>query len=97
MRFYDPTEGSITFNDTDIRELSVKELRQNIGFVSQEIYLFDGSIQDNICYSHQNFDYDKMLIASKKSQAHDFIEKLPQKYNTKMCVENFGGKLHKTI
>ena len=82
LRFYDVNKGKIYFGKTDIRDVSLKEIRRNIGFVSQEIYLFDGSVKENICYSHQSFDKDKMIEASKKAQAHDFILELNNGYDT---------------
>ena len=82
LRFYDVNKGGIYFGKTDIRDISLKEIRKNIGFVSQEIYLFDGSIKENICYSHQSFNENKMIEAAKKAQAHDFILELDNGYET---------------
>ena len=82
LRFYDVNKGKIYFGKTDIRDVSLKEIRRNIGFVSQEIYLFDGSVKENICYSHQSFEENKMIEASKKAQAHDFILELDNGYDT---------------
>ena len=84
LRFYDPIDGKITIDGLNIRELQLKKLRENIGFVSQEIFLFDGTIRENICYSHRRFNKHEMLLASKKSQAHEFISKMPKKYDTKI-------------
>lgn len=91
LRFYDPIKGEITIGDINIKNVKLSKLRQNIGFVSQEIFLFDGSIQENICYSHRKFNEKEMLIASKKSQAHEFISQLPNAYNTQ--VGERGQKL----
>ncbi len=82
LRFYDVNEGQISFGKTNIRDISLKEIRKNIGFVSQEIYLFDGSVKDNICYSHQNYNEHKMIESSMKAQAHDFIAELDNGYDT---------------
>ena len=82
LRFYDVNKGKIYFGKTDIRDVSLKEIRRNIGFVSQEIYLFDGSVKENICYSHQRFDEHKMIESAKKAQAHDFILELDNGYDT---------------
>ncbi|MEE2858109.1 MAG: ABC transporter ATP-binding protein [Candidatus Neomarinimicrobiota bacterium] len=82
LRFYDPTKGDIYIGDSNIRDLSIKELRQNIGFVSQETFLFDGSIKDNICYSHHLYDEKMMIKSAKIAQAHEFIDKMPLKYET---------------
>lgn len=91
LRFYDTSKGSITFGDVDIQNLPIRELRQNIGFVSQEIFLFDGTIKENICYSHQDFNEGRMKTAAEKSQAHEFINSLPQGYDT--LVGERGQKL----
>ena len=82
LRFYDPIEGVISIGDENIRNLSIKELRQNIGFVSQETFLFDGSIKDNICYSHHDYDEEMMIESAIIAQAHEFIDRLPLKYDT---------------
>ena len=82
LRFYDPIKGIITIGGKNIRDLSIKELRQNIGFVSQETFLFDGSIKDNICYSHHDYDEKMMIESANVAQAHEFIDKLPFKYDT---------------
>ena len=82
LRFYDTNKGNVYFGTTNIKDLSLKDIRRNIGFVSQEIYLFDGTIKENICYSHQNFNESKMIEAAKKAQADEFISKLDDGYNT---------------
>ena len=82
MRFYDPVEGAIYIGDKNIRDLSIKVLRQNIGFVSQETFLFEGSVKDNICYSHHKFDEERMIQSANIAQAHEFIDRLPSKYDT---------------
>ena len=84
LRFYDPIKGTISIGGKNIRDLSIKELRQNIGFVSQETFLFDGSIKDNICYSHHEYDEKMMIKAANVAQAHEFIDKLPLKYDTRI-------------
>ena len=82
LRFYDTADGEILIGGKNIKNLSIKALRQNIGFVSQETFLFDGSIKDNICYSHNEYDQNKMIQAAKIAQAHEFIDKLTLKYDT---------------
>jgi len=84
LRFYDPIKGTISIGGKNIRDLSIKELRQNIGFVSQETFLFDGSIKDNICYSHHEYDEKMMIESANVAQAHEFIDKLPLKYDTRI-------------
>ena len=84
LRFYDPIKGTISIGGKNIRNLSIKELRQNIGFVSQETFLFDGSIKDNICYSQHEYDEKMMVESANVAQAHEFIDKLPLKYDTRI-------------
>ena len=82
MRLYDPNLGSITIDGTDIRNIDPSELRNNIGVVFQETYLFSGTIFENITYAKPNADYDEVIAAAKAANAHDFITKLPDGYNT---------------
>lgn len=82
MRLYDPSIGSITIDGTDIRVISQKELRDNIGVVFQETYLFSGSIYENIAYARPNALPEDILSAARAANAHDFIMKLPDGYNT---------------
>ncbi|HZK21256.1 MAG TPA: ABC transporter ATP-binding protein [Oscillospiraceae bacterium] len=82
MRLYDPSIGSITIDGTDIRDISQKELRDNIGVVFQETYLFSGSIYENIAYARPNALPEDILSAARAANAHDFIMKLPDGYNT---------------
>ena len=91
LRFYDPQSGNIKIGNTNIKEISTDDLRKNIGFVSQEIFLIDGTIKENITYSHMDYNPTSMIDAAKKSQAHEFIEKLPNGYNT--LVGERGQKL----
>ena len=82
LRFYDPISGSINIGNHDIKNIKLKNLRENIGYVSQEIFMFDGSIKDNIAYPEIGDNTDKIMTAAKQSQSHEFIEKLPDGYNT---------------
>lgn len=82
MRLYDPNLGKITIGGVDIRDISPKELRDNIGVVFQETYLFSGTIYDNIAYARADADYDEVIAAAKAANAHEFITKLPDGYNT---------------
>ena len=91
LRFYDPKSGSIKIGNTDIKNISTSDLRKNIGFVSQEIFLIDGTIKENILYSHMGYDKKALIDAAKKSQAHEFISKLPNGYDT--LVGERGQKL----
>jgi len=82
LRLYDVKSGSIEIEGIDIKKLTLKNLRQNIGFVSQEVYLFHGSIQENIAYGMPNTTKEAIIAAAKKAQLHDFIATLPQTYHT---------------
>jgi len=82
LRLYDVKSGSIEIEGIDIKKLTLKNLRQNIGFVSQEVYLFHGSIQENIAYGMPNTTKEAIIAAAKKAQLHDFIATLPQTYDT---------------
>jgi subfamily B ATP-binding cassette protein MsbA len=81
-RFYDIMGGAITIDGIDIRDVSLADLRQQIALVSQEISLFDRSIADNIAYSEKAFSMDEIVDAAKRAAAHEFIEKLPDGYQT---------------
>ena len=82
MRLYDPNIGKITIGGVDIRSIPPKELRDNIGVVFQETYLFSGTIYENIAYARADADYDEVIAAAKAANAHEFITKLPDGYNT---------------
>lgn len=82
MRLYDPVSGSITIDGTDLREFEQSVLRDNIGVVFQETYLFSGSVYDNIAYARQNASLEEVIAAAKAANAHEFIIKLPDGYNT---------------
>ena len=81
-RFYDVTEGRVTIDGNDVRKLTLESLRSQIGLVSQDVYLFGGSIKDNIAYGKPNATMDEILDAAKKANIHDFIMELPDKYDT---------------
>lgn len=82
MRLYDPSFGSIMIDGTDIRDIEQEELRNNIGVVFQETYLFSGSIYDNIAYARPNASPEEVLMAAKAANVHDFVMNLPDGYNT---------------
>jgi len=91
LRLYDVTGGSVLIDGTDIRELSQKSLRSQIGVVLQETFLFDGSVLENICYAKPSATFEEVIRAAKIANAHDFITKLPDGYNTR--VGNKGYQL----
>ena len=81
-RFYDVTEGRATIDGNDVRKLTLESLRSQIGLVSQDVYLFGGSIKDNIAYGKPDATMDEIVDAAKKANIHDFIMELPDKYDT---------------
>ena len=81
-RFYDVTDGRVTIDGNDVRKLTLESLRSQIGLVSQDVYLFGGSIKDNIAYGKPNATMDEIVDAAKKANIHDFIMELPDKYDT---------------
>jgi len=91
LRFYDPISGSVKINNINIKNLTLQELRKHIGFVSQDTFLFDGTIKENIAYYDEAATLDDIVEASKKSQAHTFIENLPNGYDT--LIGERGQKL----
>ena len=81
-RFYDVTEGRVTIDGNEVRKLTLESLRSQIGLVSQDVYLFGGSIKDNIAYGKPDATMDEIVDAAKKANIHDFIMELPDKYDT---------------
>lgn len=81
-RFYDVTEGRVTIDGNDVRKLTLESLRSQIGLVSQDVYLFGGSIKDNIAYGKSDATMDEIVDAAQKANIHDFIMELPDKYDT---------------
>lgn len=81
-RFYDVTAGHITIDGKDIRGLTLKSLRSQIGTVQQDVYLFDGTIKDNIAYGKPGASDEEIIEAAKRASIHDFIMELPEQYNT---------------
>ena len=81
-RFYDVTGGRVTVDGQDIRSLTLKSLRSQIGVVQQDVYLFSGSIRDNIAYGKTDATEEEIIEAAKCANIHDFIMELPQQYET---------------
>ncbi len=82
MRLYDVEEGAILFDGVDVREMAQAELRRHIGVVPQQTQLFDGTVRDNIRYAKPKATDAEILAAARAANAHDFILKLPEGYNT---------------
>lgn len=76
------TDGSITIDGKDVRNVTLKSLRSCIGLVQQEVYLFGGTIRENIAYGKQNATDAEIIEAAKKANIHDFIMELPDGYDT---------------
>jgi subfamily B ATP-binding cassette protein MsbA len=83
LRFYDPSSGSIKINGTDIKEFSLKSLRNSIAIVTQRVYIFHESVAANVAYG-QEIDRDRVIEALKKANAYEFIEELPEGIDTKL-------------
>ena len=81
-RFYDVTGGRITIDGKDVRSLSLKSLRSQIGMVQQDVYLFCGTIRENIAYGKPGASMEEIIQAAKRANIHDFIQELPDGYDT---------------
>lgn len=81
-RFYEVTGGSIRIDGKDIRDVTLKSLRDNIGIVQQDVYLFAGTVYDNIKYAKADATEEEIIEAAKAANAHDFIMSFPEGYNT---------------
>lgn len=81
-RFYDVTGGKITIDGKDVRTLQLKSLRSQIGMVQQDVYLFSGTIRDNIAYGKPGAPMEEIIEAAKRANIHDFISELPDGYDT---------------
>lgn len=81
-RFYDISGGEILLDGENIKNITIKSLRQNIGLVQQEVFLFTGTIKENILYGNPNASDEEVISAAKKSSIHDFIISLPNDYDT---------------
>ncbi len=81
-RFYDVTGGRITIDGKDVRDLTLHSLRSQIGSVQQDVYLFCGTIRENIAYGKPDASMEEIIAAAKKANIHDFIEELPDGYET---------------
>lgn len=91
LRFWDPDSGSVTIDGVDVRELDLDNLRDLIGLVSQDVYLFHGSVRDNIAYGRPDASLEEVVDAAKAAEIHDFVMSLPDGYDT--LVGERGQKL----
>jgi len=89
-RFYDPDSGQITIDGVDIRDITIKSLRDKIGIVPQETVLFSGTIADNILYGRLDASQEEIVEAAKAANAHDFIETFPEGYESEIGERGAG-------
>ncbi|HLO84162.1 MAG TPA: ATP-binding cassette domain-containing protein [Nostocaceae cyanobacterium] len=81
-RFYDPIQGKITIDGIDLREFDLKSIRKQMGIVSQDTFLFNDSVRNNIAYSKPDATEEEVIAAAKRANAYEFIIKLPQQFDT---------------
>ena len=81
-RFYDPTNGAVHIDGIELKDLSIKSLREKIGLVTQETLLFNDSVKANISYGHMNIDEERLMHVAKAANAHRFIKEFPEGYDT---------------
>ncbi|MGL5314647.1 MAG: ABC transporter ATP-binding protein [Peptostreptococcaceae bacterium] len=81
-RFFDFSEGDIKIDGISVKDISLKSLRQNIGIVAQDVFLFTGTIKENIIIGNPNAKYEEVIEAAKKARIHEFIQTLPDGYDT---------------
>ena len=91
MRFYDVTGGSVSVDGNDIRNVTRDSLRQNFGMVLQETWLDEGTVRDNIAFGNPDATLDEVIAAAKAANAHSFIKRLPNGYDT--VIGEDGGNL----
>jgi subfamily B ATP-binding cassette protein MsbA len=90
-RFYDPTAGRILFDGHELRSVTLESLRGQIGLVTQETVLFNDTVKNNIAYGRSDIPMDRIVAAARSAHAHEFIEGLPEKYET--IVGERGARL----
>ncbi len=91
LRLYEIDHGEISLDDINIQDIYLGDLRKSIGLVSQDVFLFHGTVKENIAYGNNNASYREIIEAAKIAEAHEFIEQLPQGYDT--IVGERGQKL----
>jgi ATP-binding cassette subfamily B protein len=91
LRFYEVEKGKITLDNIDIKDICLGDLRRAIGLVSQDVFLFEGTVRENIAYGNTDSNLEDIIMAAKMAEAHDFIAQLPQDYDT--VVGERGQKL----
>lgn len=91
MRFYDPKSGSIKINGETLPNINTRSLRDNMAYITQQTYIFNETIEENIRLAHRDATLEEIMEAAKKASIHDFILSLPEGYQTKMT--ELGGNL----
>ena len=91
-RFYEISSGSISVDGHDIRTVTRSSLRQKIGIVQQDVFLFTGTIFDNIAYGKLGASREEVVEAAKKANIHDYIMSLPEGYETFVVPDDVGGR-----
>ncbi|ERH12969.1 MAG: ABC transporter related protein [halophilic archaeon J07HB67] len=84
LRLYDADEGAIRIDGHDLRDVETASLRSSLGYVSQETFLFDGSVADNVRYGEFEADREAVVEAAKAAEAHEFVTNLPEGYDTRI-------------
>ena len=84
LRFYDPVDGRIEVDGSDLRELGLESLRENVSVLLQETLVFDGSVRDNIAYGKPNASDEEVVAAARAADAHAFISAMPDGYDTRI-------------
>ena len=91
MRFYDPQQGRICINDTDLKNINTVNLRDNIAYITQQTYIFNETVYENIVLANRNATKEQVIEAAKKASIHEFIMSLPEGYDTK--ITEMGNNL----
>ena len=91
MRFYDPKSGSIKINGETLPNINTRSLRDNMAYITQQTYIFNETIEENIRLARRDVKLEEIMEAAKKASIHDFILSLPEGYQTKMT--ELGGNL----
>ena len=82
LRLYDPVQGRVTFDGIDLKQLQLREIRENIALVSQDVYLFHGTIAENIAYADPHTEKERIIKASRSAHFDEFVQSLPDGYET---------------
>lgn len=91
LRFYDIEKGSLTLDGKEVRDYDIRSLRNHVGLVSQDVFLFHGTVIENIAYANPSASIEEVMAAARMAEAHEFINSLPEKYET--IIGERGQKL----